>query len=101
MKELINCCTKKPDPEIRILTDLFQILSYNLTEYVKSDLTDLFQILSYNLTEYVKPTIILDPQQTALLLFSSQYHSCTVLFESSSSSIIVPVCVSLLSNPIL
>ena len=35
LKKLINHLTEKSDSEIQILTDLFQILSYNLNEYVK------------------------------------------------------------------
>ena len=31
MKKLINCLTKKPDPEVQVLSDLFQILGYDPT----------------------------------------------------------------------
>ena len=34
-EKIINYLTENPDSEIQILTNLFQILSYKLTEYVK------------------------------------------------------------------
>ena len=35
MKKLINRLTEKPDAEIQILTNLFKILIYKLTEHVQ------------------------------------------------------------------
>ena len=35
--EKISHLTEKPDPEIKIPTDLFQILSYKLTEFETQD----------------------------------------------------------------
>ena len=36
MRKLINRLTEKADPDTQILADRFQILSYELTEHVKS-----------------------------------------------------------------
>ena len=78
MTKLINHLTEKPDP-----SDTHRPFSNSKLQPKR-----ICETQGYNY----------DPQRSARLLFSNQCHSFIILFESSR--VIVPVCVSSLSNPV-